>query len=85
MRSTIGVNHRPFIASGYGLDTRLKHGIPAVGWSPRRAYPTSNRARRAWRVKASQLKLTEDSVAKVDVVSTKNDAADLKRFFPSMT
>jgi len=34
------------------------------------------------RVKASQLKLTEDSVAKVDVVSTKNDVADLKRFFP---
>jgi hypothetical protein len=38
---------------------------------------------RLTRIKASQLKLTEDSVAKVDVVSTKNAAADLKRFFPS--
>ena len=35
------------------------------------------------RIKASQLRLTEDSVAKVDVVSSKNAAADLKRFFPN--
>lgn len=38
---------------------------------------------RLTRIKASQLKLTDDSVAKIDVVSTKNASADLKRFFPS--
>ncbi|WP_186110683.1 hypothetical protein [Burkholderia gladioli] len=38
---------------------------------------------RLTRIKASQLKLTEDSVATIEVVSVKNAAADLKRFFPS--
>ncbi|HFT8010901.1 TPA: hypothetical protein ACU9T0_006612 [Burkholderia cenocepacia] len=36
---------------------------------------------RLTRVKASQLKLTPDSTAKIDVISSKNAASDLKRFF----
>lgn len=36
---------------------------------------------RLTRVKASQLKLTPDSTARIDVISGKNAASDLKRFF----
>ncbi|WP_155625695.1 hypothetical protein [Burkholderia vietnamiensis] len=40
---------------------------------------------RLTRVKASQLKLTPDSTARIDVISGKNAASDLRRFFGEST